>query len=127
MNSIPELTAEAYDALQFGVDFTRRGAFRAALAEAVQAVVTDYTPPPGSLDMGPRSIFATGVVEDWLRRNGFPHARQRRWVSVEGQLEWGGADELCEIDCGTENSLVVQLPIEREGQRLMIGPVRVSS
>ncbi len=63
MNDTITLTADAYDALQFGVDFTRRGAFRAALAEAVETIVMEYQPPPGSLDRGPRSVFATAVVE----------------------------------------------------------------
>lgn len=121
------LTAEAYDALQFGIDFTQRGAFRAALAEAVENIVADYTPPPGSLDEGARSIFATTVVEEWLRNNGFPRANQRRWIDVAYNPEWGGAEELCEIDCGTANSLLVQLLIERDGARQRIGQVRVTS
>ncbi len=74
-----ELSAAAYDRLQFGVDFARRGAFRAALAEAVEAVVAGYVPPPGSLDEGPRSIYATTVVEEWLRAPVFP-----RRASVAG-------------------------------------------
>ncbi len=127
MNDSVTLTAEAYDALQFGVDFTRRGAFRAALAEAVEAIIMQYSPPPGSLDSGPRSVFATTVVENWLRDNGFPHADQRRWINVEGLPEWGGAEELCEIDCGTSNSLLVQLLIGSDGIRQTIERVVVTS
>lgn len=122
-----ELTAANYDALQFGVDFARRGAFRAALAEAVNAVIDAYTPPRGALDERPRAIFAATVVEDWLRTHGFPHADQRRWIDVKYQPEWGRAEELCEIDCGTANSLLVQLLIERDGDRQRIGEVRVTS
>lgn len=122
-----ELTAAAYDRLQFGVDFSRRGAFRAALAEAVEVVVAGYVPPPGSLDQGPRSIYATTVVEEWLRAHGFPKADQRRWISVAGQPEWQGAEELCEIDCGTEARLFVQLLIFGDGERQSIGPVVVTS
>ena len=122
-----ELTAEEFDALQFGVDFARRGAFRAALAEAVEAVVVSYTPPPGSLDRGPRSVFATGAVEEWLLHNGFPRAAQRRWIAVAGLPEWGGAEELVEIDCGTAQRLFVQLLIDSDGIRQTIGRVLVTS
>ena len=122
-----ELSAAAYDRLQFGVDFARRGAFRAALAEAVEAVVAGYVPPPGSLDEGPRSIYATTVVEEWLRAHGFPKAGQRRWISVAGQPEWHGAEELCELDCGTEARLFVQLLIFGDGERQLIGQVVVTS
>ena len=122
-----ELSAAAYDQLRFGVDFVRRGAFRAALAEAVEVVVADYVPPSGSLDRGPRSIYATTVVEEWLRTHGFPHADQRRWINVAGQPEWQGAEELCEIDCGTEARLFVQLLIFWDGERQSIGPVVVTS
>lgn len=122
-----ELTAAAYDRLQFGVDFVRRGAFRAALAEAVEAVVAGYVPPPGSLDSGSRSIYATTVVEEWLRTHGFPDAVQRRWVNVAGLPEWRGAEEVCEIDCGTEASLLVQLPILSDGVRQSIDRVIVTS
>lgn len=121
------LTAEAYDALQFGVDFTKRGAFRAALTEAVEAIVMEYMPPPGSLDRGPRSVFATTVVEGWLQQNGFPHAQQRRWINVAGIPEWDGAEELCEIDCGTSNRLFVQLLIGSDGIRQSIERIVVTS
>ncbi|CAA9322678.1 MAG: hypothetical protein AVDCRST_MAG93-5821 [uncultured Chloroflexia bacterium] len=127
MSDTITLTAEAYDALQFGVDFTRRGAFRAALAEAVEAIVMGYTPPPGSLDRGPRSVYATTVVETWLQENGFPHADQRRWINVADLPEWGGAEELCEIDCGTSNRLFVQLLIGSDGIRQSIERVLVTS
>ncbi len=127
MNDTNTLTADAYDALQFGVDFTRRGAFRAALAEAVETIVMEYQPPPGSLDRGPRSVFATTVVEVWLQQNGFPNADQRRWINVEGMAEWGGAEELCEIDCGTSNRLFVQLLIGSDGIRQTIERVLVTS
>ncbi len=122
-----ELTAKAFDALQFGVDFGRRGAFRAALTEAVEQVVADYVPPEGSLDRGPRSVYATGAVEHWLRAHGFPHARQRRWIDVADRREWNGADELVEIDCGTEQSLLVQLLIHNADERQYIGRVIVTS
>jgi hypothetical protein len=122
-----ELTAAAYDRLQFGVDFQRRGAFRAALAEAVEAIVAGYVPPSGSLDVGPRSIFATAIVEEWLRAHGFPDAHQRRWIRVAGQAQWGDAEELCEIDCGTEANLLVQLLIVSDGIRQSIGRVNVTS
>ncbi len=127
MSDTITLTAEAYDALQFGVDFTRRGAFRAALAEAVEAIVMEYMPPPGSLDRGPRSVYATTVVETWLQENGFPHADQRRWINVAGLPEWGSAEELCEIDCGTSNRLFVQLLIGSDGIRQSIERVLVTS
>lgn len=126
MRDTVELTAEAYDALQFGVDFTRRASFRVALTEAVEAVVMGYTPPPGSLDRGPRSVFATAVVERWLQEHGFPRARQSRWVNVTHQPEWGGAEELCEIDCGTENRLFVQLLIGSDGIRQSIERIVVT-
>lgn len=122
-----ELTAAAYDRLQFGIDFQRRGAFRAALAEAVDALVAAYAPPSGSLDLGPRSIYATTFVEEWLRTHGFPDATQRRWVRVAGHLQWPGVEELCEIDCGTEASLLVQLPIISDGIRQSIDRVIVTS
>jgi hypothetical protein len=121
------LNADAYDALQFGVDFARRGAFRAALAEAVDAIITAYNPPPGSLDSGPRSVYATTVVEGWLVEHGFPRARQSRWVNVAGRPEWGDAEELCEIDCGTENRLFVQMLIGSDGIRQTIERVLVTS
>ncbi len=104
-----ELTAEQYDALQFGVNFKRRAEFRAALTQAVEHVVETYRPPEGSLDRGPRSIYATTAVEHWLKQNGFPHAHQRRWVDVSDDPSWGGAVELYEIDGGTQNHLLVQL------------------
>ena len=122
-----ELTARAYDALQFGIDFSKRGAFRAALTEAVEAVVASYVPPPGSLDRGPRSVYATGAVEAWLRNNGFPRAAQRRWIDVAGQPNWAGAEELYEIDCGTEQRLFVQLLIYSADDRQYIGRVVVTS
>ena len=122
-----ELTAKAFDTLQFGVDFDRRGAFRSALTEAVEAVVAAYIPPPGSLARGPRSVYATGAVEAWLREHGFPHAHQRRWITVEGEAGWNGADELCEIDCGTHQRLLVQLLIYSEDDRQYIGRIFVTS
>ncbi|HEX6290862.1 MAG TPA: hypothetical protein VFZ66_16880 [Herpetosiphonaceae bacterium] len=106
-----ELTAKQYDALQFGVNFQRRAEFRAALTQAIEQVVAAYQPPAGSLDHGPRSIYATSAVEEWLKRNGFPHAHQRQWIDVAGDPRWGGAVELCEIDGGTRNHLLVQLVI----------------
>lgn len=121
------LTAKSFDAFQFGVDFGRRGAFRAALTEAIEAVVAAYIPPPGSLDRGSRSVYATGVVEAWLRENGFPHAHQRRWITVEGEPGWNGAEELCEIDCGTQQRLLVQLLIYGEDDRQYIGRIIVTS
>ena len=127
MNDSVILTAEAYDALQFGVDFAKRGAFRAALTEAVEAVIVQYSPPAGSLDRGPRSVFATTEVENWLRDNGFPRADQSRWINVEELPEWGGAEELCEIDCGTSNRLFVQLLIGSDGIRQTIERVIVTS
>lgn len=108
------LSAAAYDALQFGVDFTDRAEFRVALAQAVEDVVASYVPPEGSLDRGARSIFATSAVEAWLKTNGFPHAHQRRWIDVAGDPMWGGADELCEIDAGTRKHLLVQLLIHHD-------------
>ena len=122
-----DLSAKAYDELQFGVDFVRRGAFRAALTQAVEAVVDSYRPPPGSLDEGPRSIYGTSAVEAWLREHGFPRAAQRRWITLAGQMGWDGAEELCEIDCGTRQRLVVQLLIYLEGERQYIGRVVVTS
>lgn len=122
-----ELTAQAFDTLRFGVDFGRRGAFRAALTEAVEAVVADYVPPPGSVDSGARSVYATTAVEAWLRANGFPHASQRRWINVAGEPGWNGADELYEIDCGTRQRLFVQLLIHNDGDRQYIGRVVVTS
>ncbi len=122
-----ELTAKAFDALQFGVDFGRRGAFRSALTEAIEAVVASYIPPPGSLDRGPRSVYATGEVEAWLRAHGFPHAHQRRWITVQGEPGWNGADELCEIDCGTHQRLLVQLLIYSGDERQYIGRIVVTS
>jgi hypothetical protein len=109
-----ELTARHYDALQFGVNFTRRAEFRVALAQAIEQVVESYQPPAGSLDMGPRSIFATTAVEAWLKEHGFPHAHQRRWIAVVDDPAWGGAVELCEIDGGTENRLLIQLAIHAD-------------
>lgn len=109
-----ELSAKAYDRLQFGVDFAQRAAFRVALTEAVDAVIDNYQPPQGSLDQGPRSIFAASVVEQWLRKHGFPHAYQRRWVSVEDDPRWGGAVEVCEFDAGSQNHLLVQLVIHAD-------------
>jgi hypothetical protein len=126
-SSIGELSARAYNALQFGADFTRRGVFRAALAEAIEAVIEQYVPPPGSLDRGVRSIFSATIVEEWLRTHGFPQAVQRRWIDVSDWPEWGGAEELYEISCGTELSLLVQLPIHRAGARQYIGRVVVTS
>lgn len=109
-----ELTAQHYDALQFGVNFTRRAEFRVALAQAVEHVVETYQPPVGSIDMGPRSIFATSAVEAWLKEHGFPHAYQRRWIDVADDPAWGGAVELCELDGGTANRLLVQLAIHED-------------
>jgi hypothetical protein len=106
-----DLTAEQYDALQFGVNFKLRAEFRAALTQAVEQVVATYHPPEGSLDRGPRSIYATTAVEHWLKQNGFPHAHQRRWIDVADDPQWGGAVELYEIDGGTLNHLLVQLVI----------------
>ncbi len=122
-----DLSAAAYDTLQFGVDFARRGAFRAALTAAVETIIAGYEPPTGSLDSGPRSIYAIPVVEEWLRAHGFPDADQRRWVSVARDPQWRGHEELCEIDCGTANSLLVQLPIARAGDRQLLGQVIVTS
>ncbi len=109
-----ELSAKAYDRLQFGIDFAKRAAFRVALTEVVDEVIDSYQPPQGSLDEGPRSIFAASVVEQWLREHGFPHAYQRRWVSVEDDPRWGGAVEVCEFDAGSQNHLLVQLVIHAE-------------
>jgi hypothetical protein len=123
-----ELTAVNYDALQFGVNFTRRAEFRVALAQAVEQVVAEYQPPEGSIDNGPRSIFATAAVEEWLRKHGFPHAFQRRWIDVAGDDRWGNALELCEIDCGTENHLLVQLLIHQDDEgRQYIKQVNVTA
>ena len=122
-----ELTARAFDALRFGVDFGRRGAFRAALTEAVESVIANYVPPPGSVDSGPRSVYASTAVEAWLRANGFPRASQRRWINVAGEAGWNGADELYEIDCGTQQRLLVQLLIHSSGDRQFIGHVVVTS
>ena len=109
-----ELSAKAYDQLQFGVEFAERAGFRVALTEAVDQVITAYQPPRGSLDDGPRSIFAASAVEDWLREHGFPHAYQRRWVSVADDPRWGGAVEVCEFDAGSQNRLLVQLVIHAD-------------
>ena len=123
----PELSAKQYDALQFGVDFTRRAEFRAALTEAIENIIRTYEPPPGSLDQGPRSIFAIGAIEDWLKRNGFPHAHQRRWIDIAHDPAWNGAAELCEIDAGTANRLLIQLVIhEDETNRQYIKWVNVT-
>ncbi len=122
-----DLTAKAFDALRFGVDFGRRGAFRAALTEALEEIVAAYVPPEGSLDTGPRSVYATAVVELWLRQHGFPHAHQRRWVQIADELGWHGADELYEIDCGTRQRLLVQLLIHNKDERQYIGRVIVTS
>jgi hypothetical protein len=107
----PELSAAQYDALQFGVNFTRRAEFRVALAQAVEQIVATYEPPVGSLDRGPRSIFATTAVELWLKEHGFPHVHQRRWIDVADDPTWGGAVELCELDAGAANRLLIQLLI----------------
>lgn len=123
----PDLTAKHYDSLQFGVDFTDRAAFRAALAQAVEQIVATYEPPAGSIDTGPRSIYAATAVEEWLKQHGFPHTHQRRWVNVAGDPRWNGAVELCEIDGGTANHLVVQLVIhEDEAGRQFIKWVNVT-
>lgn len=123
-----ELTAAHYDALQFGINFTRRAEFRAALAQAVEHIVATYEPPAGSLDRGPRSIFATTAVELWLKEHGFPHVQQRRWIDVSGEPGWGGAVELCELDGGTENHLLIQLLIHiDESGRQYIKQVNVTA
>lgn len=122
-----ELSAQAYNALQFGTDFSRRGEFRVALARAIEAVIEQYVPPLGSLDSGERSVFSTSAVEEWLQTHGFPQATQRRWIDISEWPEWGGAEELYEISCGTELSLLVQLPIHRAGSRQYIGQVVVTS
>jgi hypothetical protein len=123
-----DLTAANYDALQFGVNFTRRAEFRVALAQAVDQVVDQYQPPEGSIDRGPRSIFATTAVEEWLRKQGFPHAFQRRWIDVADDERWGDAIELCEIDCGTQNHLLVQLLIHQDDEgRQYIKQVNVTA
>lgn len=123
-----ELTARGYDTLRFGVDFAERARFRVALAVAVENVVAEYVPPAGSLDSGPRSIFATGAVEAWLRENGFPHAHQRRWIDVAADPRYGGASELFEIDAGTTHSLLVQLFIHlAEDGRQFIKRVNVTA
>lgn len=109
-----DLSAKAYDSLQFGVDFAQRAAFRVALTEAVEQVISDYRPPSGSLDEGPRSIYAAPVVEQWLREHGFPHVYQRRWVSVADDPRWGGAVEICELDAGSQNRLLIQLIIHAD-------------
>lgn len=109
-----ELSAKAYDQLQFGVQFAERAAFRVALTQAVDDIINGYQPPHGSLDDGPRSIFAASVVEHWLRTHGFPHAYQRRWVSVADDPRWGGAAEVCEFDAGSQNRLLVQLVIHAD-------------
>lgn len=108
------LSAKQYDALQFGVQFRDRAEFRVALTEAIENVVATYEPPAGSIDRGPRSIFAATAVEAWLREHGFPHAHQRRWIDVAGAPEWGGADELIEIDGGTVRGLLIQLLIHTD-------------
>ena len=113
--SIPtDLSAKAYDRLQFGVDFAQRAAFRVALSQAIEQVIADYRPPLGSLDEGPRSIYAAPVVEQWLCRNGFPHAYQRRWISVADDPRWDGAVEVCEIDAGSTSHLLIQLIIHAD-------------
>lgn len=123
-----ELTAAHYDALQFGINFTRRAEFRAALAQAVEHIVATYEPPAGSLDQGPRSIFATTAVELWLKEHGFPHVQQRRWIDVSNEPGWGGAVELCELDGGTENHLLIQLLIHiDESGRQYIKQVNVTA
>lgn len=123
-----ELTAAHYDALQFGVNYTRRAEFRVALAQAVEHIVATYEPPVGSLDHGPRSIFATTAVEQWLKEHGFPHVQQRRWIDVSDQPGWGGAVELCELDGGTENHLLIQLLIHMdESGRQYIKQVNVTA
>ncbi len=123
-----ELSARGYDALRFGVDFAERARFRVALAVAVETVVADYVAPEGSLDREPRSIFATGAVEAWLRENGFPHAHQRRWVDVSGDPRYAGATELFEIDAGTTHSLLIQLFIHLgEDGRQFIKRVNVTA
>jgi hypothetical protein len=106
-----ELSAKQYDAFQFGVNFQSRAEFRVALTQAVEQIVDSYIPPEGSVDRGPRSIYAATAVERWLQQNGFPHAHQRRWIDVAGDPKWGGAVELYEIDGGTQNHLLVQLLI----------------
>lgn len=113
------LSAVGYDALQFGIDFQARAHFRAELAAVLEQIVDTYQPPPGSLDQGSRSIYAVTAVEAWLRSHGFPHARQRRWITVAGDPAWGGASELYEIDAGTTNRLLVQLLIaeDRHGRQ----------
>jgi hypothetical protein len=113
-DKLNDLSAKAYDQLQFGVDFAERAAFRVALTQAVEQVVAEYRPPSGSLDEGPRSIFAAPVVEQWLREHGFPHAHQRRWVSVANDQRWGGAVEVCELDAGSLNHLLIQLVIHAD-------------
>ncbi len=124
----PALTAERYDALQFGVDFVARARFRVALAEAIEQVVAAYEPPPGSVDAGPRSIFATTAVEEWLRAHGFPRARQRRWIDITDDERWTHGVELCEIDAGTQNHLLIQLIISvDETGRQYIREVRVTA
>jgi hypothetical protein len=122
------LAAEHYDDMRFGVDFKDRAAFRVALAEAIEQVVATYEPPPGSIDRGPRSIFAASAVEAWLRSNGFPHAHQRRWIDVSDAPEYGGALELCEIDGGTRNRLTIQLLIDNDPHgRQYIRQINVTS
>lgn len=106
-----ELSAKGYDALQWGIEFADRARFRVALAEALEQVIDGYDPPPGSIDNGPRSIFAITAVEQWLREHGFPHAHQRQWIDVQGDPQWNGAVELCEIDGGTEHRLLIQIAI----------------
>lgn len=122
------LTAERYDALQFGIDFVARAQFRVALATAIEQVVAAYQPPPGSVDAGPRSIFATTAVEEWLRAHGFPRARQRRWIDITDDERWIHGVELCEIDAGTQNHLLIQLIISvDETGRQYIRDVRVTA
>lgn len=111
VSKLAELSAKQYDSLQFGVDFKGRAEFRVALTQAVEQVVDSYVPPEGSLDRGPRSIYAATAVERWLQENGFPHAHQRRWIDVADDPQWGGAAELVEIDGGTQKHLLVQLLI----------------
>ncbi len=126
--ALEELTAQTYDALQFGVNFMRRAEFRVALAQAIDQVIEGYEPPVGSVEMGPRSIFATTAVEAWLKQHGFPHAHQRRWIDVADDPAWDGAVELYEIDAGTHNRLLVQLAIHQDANdRQYIKRVRVTA
>jgi hypothetical protein len=124
----PPLTAKQYDTFRFGVDFVDRAEFRVALTEAVEEIVATYQPPPGSIDSGPRSIFAISAVEEWLKTHGFPHAFQRRWIDVADDPRWGDAIELCEIDGGTRSNLLIQLVIHvDESGRQYIKRVNVTA